>query len=180
MNFYILSNYERCGDPRSDARNAVIAVLERAGSPEGRTNARRRRASWIKDARAEFKEFVRQKPEPCAVCRKYIQFVHAHHSFRSRRNLGAVSPHLFTITSGYARSITNMCMSSCRAVLDRVISRFLTAFRTKTRKSGSLLRRAREKASSFAARLDLAETKDVRMYSTMEGAQKFAKNLSGC
>lgn len=81
MNFYVLSNYERCGGPRSDARNAVIAVLERAGSPEGRTDARMRRASWIKDARAEFKEFVRQKPEPCVVCRKYIQFVHAHHSF---------------------------------------------------------------------------------------------------
>ena len=81
MTFYILSNYERCGEPKSDARKAVVAALERAGSPEGRTEAKAERVKWIKAARSEFQDFVRERPEPCVICKKHVHFVHAHHSF---------------------------------------------------------------------------------------------------
>jgi hypothetical protein len=80
MEFYIISNYERCGEPRSPERRTIIKKLENAGSSEGRAEARARRSAWIKTARAEFKDLIRKR-EPCAVCGKYIQFVHAHHSF---------------------------------------------------------------------------------------------------
>jgi hypothetical protein len=81
MEFYILSNYERCGEPRSPERCAIIDKLSKAGSPEGRAEARARRSVWIRAGRAEFKDLIRGRREPCAVCGKYIQFVHAHHSF---------------------------------------------------------------------------------------------------
>jgi hypothetical protein len=80
MEFYILSNYERCGEPRSPERNAAIAALSNAGSSDGRAEARKRRSEWIRAARAEFKDLVGRR-EVCAVCRKHIDFVHAHHSF---------------------------------------------------------------------------------------------------
>jgi hypothetical protein len=81
MEFYIISNYERCGEPRSPERKAAIAALSNAGSSEGRAQARKRRSEWIKAARAEFKDWVVGKREACAVCRKHLAFVHAHHCF---------------------------------------------------------------------------------------------------
>jgi hypothetical protein len=80
MELYIQSNYERCGEPRSPERRAIIEKLAKAGSAEGRAETRARRSVWIKAARAEFKHLIGRR-EPCAVCGKYIQFVHAHHSF---------------------------------------------------------------------------------------------------
>jgi hypothetical protein len=62
MHQYIISNYPRCGEPRSPERNEVIDTLSKAGSPD-------------------FKDLIRGRREPCAVCRKHIEFVHAHHSF---------------------------------------------------------------------------------------------------
>jgi hypothetical protein len=81
MHFYIGANYKRCGEPRSRERNAVIDTLSKAGSPEGRAEARARRSEWIRAARTEFKDLIRGRREPCAVCGKHIEFVHAHHSF---------------------------------------------------------------------------------------------------
>lgn len=55
--------------------------IGKAGSREGRAEMRARRSRWIKIARAEFEEWERGERQPCAVCKKYITFVHAHHSF---------------------------------------------------------------------------------------------------
>lgn len=81
MEFYILSNYDRCGEPRSPERRAIIEKLSKVGSPEGRLETRARRSIWIRAARAQFKDLIRGRREPCAVCSKHIDFVHAHHSF---------------------------------------------------------------------------------------------------
>jgi hypothetical protein len=81
LHFYILANEERCGEPHSPARKLIVDTLEKAGSREGRAEMRARRSRWIKTARAEFEEWERGERQPCAVCKKYIAFAHAHHSF---------------------------------------------------------------------------------------------------
>jgi hypothetical protein len=55
--------------------------LSKAGSAAASAGARARRSEWIRQARAEFEDWVREKREPCAVCKRHIEFVHAHHSF---------------------------------------------------------------------------------------------------
>jgi hypothetical protein len=81
VEFYILANYDRAGAPSSPARKAVVAALLQAGGDTARAEARTRRTEWIRRARAEFEDWVREKREPCAVCKRHIEFVHAHHSF---------------------------------------------------------------------------------------------------
>lgn len=79
--FYIVSNYGRVGLPGSATRKSITAILLKAGSPEGRKEGRARRSAWIRQARREFEELVRNEREPCAVCKQHIDFVHAHHAF---------------------------------------------------------------------------------------------------
>lgn len=81
VEYYILSNYARVGEPNSPARKAIVAALSKAESAASRAEARGRRTEWIREARAEFEGLVRGQREPCEVCRSHIEFVHAHHSF---------------------------------------------------------------------------------------------------
>jgi hypothetical protein len=81
MPHYIKANYERCGEPRSAERDAVIDTLTAAGSPEGRAKASARRKAWLQNARAEFRDFIRERPQPCVICRYDPEVTHAHHSF---------------------------------------------------------------------------------------------------
>lgn len=81
VQLYIQLNYERSGEPNSPERKAIVDMLMQADSTDNRAAMRARRADWIKTARTEFQQFEREQQEPCAVCEKYIDFVHAHHSF---------------------------------------------------------------------------------------------------
>jgi hypothetical protein len=78
---YILSNYDRVGEPNSPVRKATVAVLSEASSSARRAEAYAQRNEWIRNARSEFENFVRGEREPCAVCGSHVDFVHAHHSF---------------------------------------------------------------------------------------------------
>jgi hypothetical protein len=78
---YIKANYERCGEPRSAERDAVVDTLMAAGSPEGRAEASARRKAWLQNARAEFRDFIRERPQPCVICGYDPEVTHAHHSF---------------------------------------------------------------------------------------------------
>lgn len=79
VELYIRLNYERAGEPNSVERKAFVATLMEVGGMDKSFPARR--AEWIKTARAEFQDFVREGREPCVVCGKYRAFTHAHHSF---------------------------------------------------------------------------------------------------
>ncbi len=81
IEFYIEANYARVGEPKSSERKAIVAALMEADGLECRARARVRRSAWIRDARTEFKDLIRGIREPCAVCSKHVDFVHAHHSF---------------------------------------------------------------------------------------------------
>jgi hypothetical protein len=81
VELYIASNYDRMGEPQSTKRREIVESLSTADSAEGLIRAKAQRAKWIKDARAEFNDLIRDRREPCAVCGKHIDFVHAHHCF---------------------------------------------------------------------------------------------------
>lgn len=78
---YIKANYERCGQPRSAERSALVDTLMAAGSPQGRGEASVRRKAWLRNARAEFRDFIRERSQPCAICGYDPEVTHAHHSF---------------------------------------------------------------------------------------------------
>ncbi|WP_271591562.1 hypothetical protein [Bradyrhizobium sp. CCBAU 65884] len=95
LRFCIVANEERCGAPHSPTRKHIVPTLENAGSPKGRAEMRARRSRWIKAARSEFEEWVRGKRQPCAVCKKYVAFVHPITHFRApsiRVRLGPTDP----------------------------------------------------------------------------------------
>jgi hypothetical protein len=81
VEFYIQSNYDRVGEPASPERKAVVSALLEVDSIDHRTKSRTRRAEWIREARTEFEQFIRDEREPCVVCQKYVDFAHSHHSF---------------------------------------------------------------------------------------------------
>lgn len=68
----------RYGGPNTDERRAALDVLQRIYRDEWARDAKARRSAWIARARAEFRDVV-SVPQPCAVCNKHVDFVHAHH-----------------------------------------------------------------------------------------------------
>jgi hypothetical protein len=69
----------RFGGPRTPERDAALAVLHRIYDDDHIAAFKRRRSEWLAKARNEFRLRI-GRPEPCAVCGKHIEFVHAHHT----------------------------------------------------------------------------------------------------
>jgi hypothetical protein len=76
---YLLARHDRYGAPQSPERDASLKILRAIDSEEWKAFAARERAGWIDRARREFRSIV-GRTQPCAVCGKHREFVHAHHS----------------------------------------------------------------------------------------------------
>jgi len=76
---YLLKRHDRYGAPRSPERRTALNTLWQIDKPERIVATRHRRTEWLRTARNEFRTIVPFKVEPCEVCHKYPEFVHAHH-----------------------------------------------------------------------------------------------------
>jgi len=77
---YLLKRHDRYGEPRSPERRAALDILWQIDQPNWLTEAKRRRAEWLRAARNEFRAIGPHKAKPCEVCGKYPEFAHAHHT----------------------------------------------------------------------------------------------------
>lgn len=68
---------QRFGVPSSPERQEALQHLRAFDT--GREAARQERKQWLSHARREFRDAV-STPQPCAVCKRHLEFVHAHHS----------------------------------------------------------------------------------------------------
>lgn len=69
----------RYGSPSSPERHAALEVLQKIYEQEWIDNFKKRRATWLSQARRDFRNLV-DRAAPCAVCKQHIEFVHAHHT----------------------------------------------------------------------------------------------------
>lgn len=76
--YLMMRNASRCGAPNSGERAAYVSLLSPVEAPGWRAAVQQRRTEWISKARREFRNIV-GRPQPCAVCARHEEFVHAHH-----------------------------------------------------------------------------------------------------
>lgn len=76
---YLIHRHGRYGEPSSPEREKAIKIFRDLNSEEAKKEFKRRKSEWLAVARAEFK-LVEKKWRHCDVCKKHIDFVHAHHS----------------------------------------------------------------------------------------------------
>ena len=67
------------GSPGSPERRAALDHLQKMETDEAKAAEKKRRDEWMTEARRDFR-WRAARPEPCAVCGKHIEMVHAHHS----------------------------------------------------------------------------------------------------
>lgn len=76
---FLVARNSRFGEPHSPERRAALAHFKEMETSEARAASKKKREEWMVEARREFRWRVRH-PEPCAVCGKHREMVHAHHS----------------------------------------------------------------------------------------------------
>lgn len=76
---YLIERHNRYGAPRSPERNSALELLHKVDTAGAIAAAKRERGEWLKTARNEFRKIV-GRAQPCAVCGKYPEFTHTHHT----------------------------------------------------------------------------------------------------
>ena len=87
IQFYIQANYRRAGEPQSLDRRALIDSLMHIRARDHKEQIANKWSAWLRAARAEFAREERGARQPCAVCGRHTEFVHAHHSLPLRFQL---------------------------------------------------------------------------------------------
>jgi hypothetical protein len=75
---FLLERHARYGSALSPERGAALAKLHQLDEEPWRSSFAKERRDWIAQARREFRALPKQL-QPCAICGKHIDFVHAHH-----------------------------------------------------------------------------------------------------
>lgn len=76
---FLLARNSQTGEPNSPERRDALAILRAVETPEAKAEAKQKRTEWLNEARRDFRMRIR-RPEPCAVCGRHVDMVHAHHS----------------------------------------------------------------------------------------------------